>query len=157
MNRIRYKITAYLGIILMLVPALSSGCSMSGNGSDESLSGGWVRIYQPGDDGIIIDDEPYQLKKPDSVSAVAEEVLPLINAPEGLSFSGYTVDEDGVLHIDITDFGSDNKDILLYKAAVVRTLSQSENIKTIELAISLETGQETDLATYTDASFYYFD
>ena len=90
-----------------------------------------------------------------SLEAIEKTVLSL---QIGLSeLEKYLIDEERniTLFIDIKE-GITEEEILLNQAAIVKSI-QGIDVKNICISLQNQDGEEITVATYTDASFYYYD
>ena len=74
-----------------------------------------------------------------------------------MTIEKYLIDEERniTLFIDITG-GITEEEILLNQAAIVKSI-QGIDVKNICISLQNQDGEEITKATYTDASFYYYD
>lgn len=119
---------------------------------------GTVQLYHAEGVEVVADDDRYQLRQPDQLSASVEEVMNQLSLADGMTFNSYSIDEDGNVRVMMLLTGDvSEEDILMSKAVIVRSLSGLMNIGSVAIQISTESGEDVDLATYTDGSFYYYD
>lgn len=178
-NSIKGKCRHFLefAIIISFLSMLSTGCasekaSLTTAMQSESIveSTGSIQLYHIDGMSIVPDRERYQLKQPDSLPASLEEIMTVAQIPEGVTFDGYRIDENGGIRLDISveDDVSD-EELLMAKAMIVRCLNELSNVQDIGIAItrtSIVDGskdkrtkytEKVDTATYTDSSFFYYD
>ena len=122
-----------------------------------------ITIYRPGPNGIIADDELYQVKQPDSLSAAVEETMAAFTAvPYGSEYDSvvyhtYMLDVDNNLSLDF--FAKqipDTKTSLLANGALCQTLFQLSDLQNITIRILSENEEVIMENTFTRDSFYFY-
>jgi hypothetical protein len=104
---------------------------------------------------VVPEDERYQLKQPDSLFSSLEEVMGAMHLSGGIAFESYSIDTDNNILLDITiEEGVSEEDILLNKLAIIKSIKELNGAGDIALSIS---GKISEIATYTDSSFFYYD
>jgi len=124
-----------------------------------SKGGSLITIFRVEDRKVIASEETYQLKQPDSLTASFEEVMTQLRFPDGLHYSGYRIDENGNVEIEIEQLEGaafNEEEVLLNKAAIVSTLVQIKQMGKIRFLITDENGTN-DISEYDSESFYFYD
>lgn len=119
-----------------------------------------ICIYYPGDNEIVCKEEKYQLKQPDSVNASVEEVMSILteNIIDDIEYKTYMISEKGELSLEFQQVGECNAEMLLItKAAVVKTLLQINNIRTIIIELTDMDGNIITVSEYDGDSFFFYD
>lgn len=139
--------------------ACTSSPSVTEEVSQESITGtaGTVQLYHVEDDGVVPDSERYQLKQPDSISDSIEEVMNQLVLLNGLSFTGYSIDKDGNIVLYLMEDGLTEEQLLLSKAAIVKSVSGLNKTGDTVITIDDAAGNEIDSAIYRDNAFFYYD
>ena len=127
--------------------------SVSGMVNESSM----VTVYDIKNDRIEARADRYQLKQPESIPAATEELMAVFTVPESVAYVGYTVDESSNVIIILNGTAASEEDVVLTKAALVKTLSQIHTINKVIIEISDDGGNIIEKATYTDASFLYLE
>lgn len=161
---VQRKIQKSKGLLFAtLICALLTSCGGQKEVATESYSdpflskAGTVQLYHATETGVEADAERYQLKQPDNLSAALEEILEEMTVDEGLSVERYSVDEQKNITLFVTEKDSLTAEKkLLTEAALVRSIQGLDAGNVIISQID-ENGNELSTATYTDASFYYYD
>ncbi len=119
-----------------------------------------IYIYHPDGYKVVVEDERYQLKQPDSTSASIEEIMAALSPYfEGrLAYTTYMIDSDNVVTLDFKVIGEYNDDyILLAKASLIRTLYQIEDISNIRIVLNSEDDELISDELLNRDSIYYYD
>ena len=119
-----------------------------------------IYIYHPDGYKVVVEDERYQLKQPDSTSASIEELMSAM-APyyeDRLSFTTYMIDSDNVVTLEFKMIGEyDNDYVLLAKAGLIRTLYQLVDISNIKIILYSEEDEVISEEELSRDSIYYYD
>ena len=154
--------TVYIfGLTMCLL--LLSGCGSLQDIDKSSISDnvsqmvGSVQLYHTSKNGVEPDEERYQLKQPDNLSAALEEIIEVMTFDEGVSIERFLIDENkGVtLYIRFEDNVS-QESRLLSEAAIVRSVEELDT-QSVGVILIDEAGNELETATFTDSSFYYYE
>ncbi len=149
-------------VIMSMSLSLLSGCgdapsSTSVTTESVVLKAGTVQLYHATDTGVEPDSERYQLMQPDNLSAALEEVIEQLTLSDKLTIDKYLIDETRNVTLFVTvKEGITEEELLLNRAAIVRSIGGLE-AGDVAMVMTNEAGEEIDRATYTDASFYYYD
>ena len=166
-NRKREKIELVLKLLAAVLALLSlffaSGCGSSTDKSEvENVvpKAGTVQLYHPTETTVEPDEGVYQLMQPDNLAASIEEVLERIQINNKLVVNKYTIDiidekKNVTLYISETD-DLTAEELLLNKAAIVKSI-EGIGVDEVALEFSTASGKVIEKATYTDASFVYYD
>lgn len=119
-----------------------------------------IWIYYTENRDIVRDENPYQLKQPDSVSASVEEIMSvLIEKIDStkLEFRTYMLDGDYNIALEfVQKEGCDKDYILLAKAAVSTTLFQIEEIGSVNIGMYDEGNRAISNELFLRDSFYFY-
>ncbi|MBQ9278178.1 MAG: hypothetical protein IJ224_06045 [Lachnospiraceae bacterium] len=119
-----------------------------------------IYIYHPDGYKVVVEDERYQLKQPDSTSASIEELMSAM-APyyeDRLSYTTYMIDSDNVVTLEFKIVGDYDDDyVLLAKAGLIRTLYQIVDISNIRITIYSEDDEVISDELLDRDSIYYYD
>lgn len=151
------------GIILVIcVMAICTACGdnrkrvrVSSNAND-SL----VNIYYPGEKEILVCEEQYQIKLPDSVSSSVEEVMTVLmqNINQELVYHTYMLDVSNNLSLEFTvDEEMTREEMILIDASICQTLFQIDEINNITIRVLDDAGKELRNNFYMRDSFYFYD
>ncbi len=156
------RLLGIFSIIICLGICVSCGSSSKEPVTAKSVTGiinenSMVTVYDVGETGIVEREDRFQLKQPESIPTSVEEIMNEFTVPESLSYVGYTIDEVSNVIITVGDISASEEEKLLFKAALVRTLSQIHNINKVVIVFEDASGNEIERATYTDASFLYYE
>ena len=172
-NKVKYKTSYGLGFVriyasrpvLLLIAVMMlfaiSGCGVDGS-KDSKVEGvvnktGTVQLYHTTDVSVEPDPERYQLMQPDNLSASLDEIIEKIQIQDKLRIDKYLIDGDRNVTLFISEVTPlTEEELLLNKAALIRSVTQL-NIGNVILVVSDENGKQIEDATYTDASFYYYE
>ncbi len=119
-----------------------------------------IEIYYPTDNKVVKSEEKYQIKQPDSVSAAVEEIMLCLKEKldESLEYHTYMLDGDNNVSLEFTSNGEYNTEyILLAKAAVVQTIFQVKDIKSVNIKITDIGGNVISENHFLRDSFYFYD
>ena len=144
------------GVICFAAGCGESGPELTTADSVANLAG-TIQLYHVEDSSIVADSGRYQLKQPDNVPAMIEELIEEMNIDPALSIERYYLDEDGNVSLDIILTDDITKEALLLNKAVIVKNMQGLDIGDVQLRIQTESGGMVETATYTDSSFYYFE
>lgn len=144
------------GIICFAAGCGESGPELTTADSVTTLAG-TIQLYHVEGSKIVADADRYQLKQPDNVPAMIEELIEEMSIDPTLSIERYYLDESGNVSLDIILTGDITKEALLLNKAVIVKNMQGLDIGDVQLRIQTEAGGMVETATYTDSSFYYFD
>jgi hypothetical protein len=159
-----FKTTAYyvLGIMISAwLLLISTGCGVKSEPTTEAenvtAKAGTVQLYHATDTGVEPDQQRYQLMQPDNLSAALEEVIENLSVNEKLSIEKYLIDEEKNITLFITQKDVvTEEELLLNQAAIVRSI-QGLDCSDINITFTDLNGEIISTATYTDASFYYYN
>lgn len=158
---------------MILVMCFFSGCDKKDDTFIEDVSEGIeaavenqksnniVSIYYVSDGKIVAEEEKYQIKQPDSITASAEELMNLASKhfdTEKLEYMSYMIDEKNNIDVEFARKSEMDKDeYFLAEAAFLKTLFQIKEIS--EVTISIEDANEKFISetVYTRDSFYFYD
>ncbi len=152
-------LAAALAVISLL---LSSGCGSSEKSEVEGVvpKAGMVQLYHPTEDSVEPDEEAYQLMQPDNLAASVEEVLEKLHINQKLVVDKYTIDiNDGkkIVTLFISETAElSEEELLLNKAAIVKSV-KGIGVDEVGITLNSSDGKKIDKATYSDASFFYYD
>lgn len=119
-----------------------------------------IEIYYPADNKVVKSDEKYQIKQPDSVSASVEEIMLQLKdkLDDSMEYHTYMLDGENNVSLEFVSNGDYNTEyILLAKAAVVETLFQIDDIKSVNIKISSNGGNVLSDNRFLRDSFYFYD
>jgi len=160
---LRKKLTKYFMASVILGISLVSfvGCAQDSTGevTTESvvLKAGSIQLYHATDTGVVPDSERYQLMQPDNLSAALEEVIEQLTLSDKLTIDKYLIDESQNVTLFVTvKEGITEEELLLNRAAIVRSVNGLDS-GDVAMIMTNEAGEEIERATYTDASFYYYE
>lgn len=149
-------------ISIILVCGLA-GCGKSGkdvNKKTYKVGESKVNIYSPKANDIVCEDEQYQLRQPDSMTASVEEIMDIFvgNIANKLMYHTYMFDEENNLTLEfVVENGELDKEYeLLFKASLCKTLFQIASIGNIQINISHQDTEVVDSSLYNRDSFYFF-
>ena len=109
-----------------------------------------IYIYHPDGYKVVVEDERYQLKQPDSTSASIEELMS--------AMATYMIDSDNVVTLEFKMIGEyDNDYVLLAKAGLIRTLYQLVDISNIKIILYSEEDEVISEEELSRDSIYYYD
>lgn len=155
------KITAFV-ISIILVCGLA-GCGRRGKDDNQKayrIGESEVNIYSPKANDIVCEDEQYQLRQPDSMTASVEEIMDIFvgNITSKLKYHTYMFDEDNNLSLEfVIENGELDKEYeLLFKASLCKTLFQIAAIGNIQINITCQDTGVVDSTSYDRESFYFF-
>lgn len=141
---------------------LFTACGKTGESGDtdtEELGENMISIYYPDGTQILKDDEPYQIKQPDSITVSVEEIMVAMSEKleqEKIQYHTYMIDADNNVTLEFILTGEYDKEyFLLTRAAVTKTLFQLENIKSIIIILD-DNGEILLKESYGRDSFYYY-
>ena len=170
MNR-RYlnkKRSAFIKCFLCLILCFSVSVLLTSCGSRKekkseeapSIRANQVTLYRA-TKTTIEKKKDYLLKQPDSFNASIEEILPEFESGDGISIVSYEPDESNNVTFYIVDIGMhSDEELLLYKAALVKTFSQISEIGRITVALTTQSGDissSVSSVTYDHDSFFFYD
>ncbi len=121
---------------------------------------GMINIYYPADNMVQRDEEPYQIKQTDSVSASVEEVMSAlaVKLQEHMTYYTYMLDVDNNVSLEfalIDEVGDEY--LLMANAAIAKTLFQVNGINGVGINISDSKGRMISEKLYRADSFYFYD
>lgn len=153
-------ISMLLGMILIV-----SACGKKENDSNTTTESKipeatMIYIYHPEDYKIVVEDERYQIKQPDSTAASIEEIMSVISPyyEEKMQYTTYMLDSDNVLTVEFIYIGEYNVEYyLLAKAAIIRTLFQISDISDIRIILYSEDEEIISDEVLSRDSIYYYD
>ena len=152
------------GMMLVLIAGILSACAFfEKNAESESNEKefiqpppGTVQLYHATEDSIEPDEELYQLKQPDNLTATIEELVEVMKLDNNISIERFSIDEEKNVSLYITRGGEvSSEKWLLNQAAIVKNIEELNINKVIIVLIDAD-GNEISTATYSDASFYYY-
>lgn len=143
--------------------ALFTACGKTGESEDTGaveLGENMINIYYPENTQILKDNEPYQMKQPDSISVSVEEIMAAVSEKleqEKIQYHTYMIDADNNVTLEFALTGEYDKEyFLLTRAAVTKTLFQLEDIKSIIIILDDDNGEVMLKESYGRDSFYYY-
>jgi Signal transduction histidine kinase len=153
------------GLFLSLISGCFTftACSSTAPSTEETTiesivdSAGTVQLYHVEGINIAADNDRFQLKQPDSLSDSVEEVMNQLQLIEGLSFTGYLIDKDGNIDLSMQAEGLTEEQLLLSKAAIVKSVSGLSKSGETIITITDESGVLIESASYRDNAFFYYD
>lgn len=119
-----------------------------------------VDIYYPGEKEVLIDEEQYQIKLPDSVLSSVEEVMTVLmqNMNQNLVYHTYMLDVNNNLSLEFAvDEALTQEEMILIDASICQTLFQIDGINNITISILNHAGEEIRNNLYMRDSFYFYD
>jgi hypothetical protein len=117
-----------------------------------------ITLYYSQGEELFQEEDPYQLKQPDSISNSVDEVMTAQQMPEGISYTGFSVDEDNNLYLTVSvEREVSTEELLLNKAAIVSTMEQLQGVSAIQISFRSPDGTVLDDAEYNADSFYYYE
>lgn len=148
-----------LAIFIMVI------CTACGDNSKQvqvssSANDSLVNIYYPGEKEVLMDEEQYQIKLPDSVSSSVEEVMTVLmqNMDQNLVYHTYMLDVDNNLSLEFAvDEALTQEEMILIDASICQTLFQIDGINDITISILDYAGEEIRNNLYMRNSFYFYD
>lgn len=156
-------------IYILMIAALASaftGCKKNASENEEQTTqssvpeGTLINIYHPEDSDVVVEDERYQLKQPDSTAASIEEIMAVI-APyyeDKLLYKTYMLDSNNVVSLEFEMVEEYTKEYyLLAKASIVRTLYQISDISLIRITIYSEDDKPISEEELDKDSIFYYD
>lgn len=152
------KTLSFLFLVLLLVSI--TACGKSNKEEIPTNENSMVDIYYPKDKEVVISDEKYQIKQPDSVSYSVEELMVCLmdRLDERMEYHTYLIDGDNNVTLWFVCSGEYNREyMLLAKAAVACTLFQIESINSVSIKVSDEAGNSIGDNLYLRDSFYFYD
>ena len=147
----------------MLTSQIFTACTASMPSTEEptqesiSDTAGTVQLYHVDDISVVPDDERYQLKQPDSISDSVEEIMNQLQLLNGLTFTGYNIDKDGNIVLVLMEEGLTEEQLLLSKAAIVKSVSGLGKTGDTVITVVNAAGETIDSTTYRDNAFFYYD
>ena len=120
-------------------------------------STGTVQLYHVEDGGVSEDDGRLQLKQPDSIPDCVEDIMAQLSLPEGIAFTGYSVDKNSNIELDFTVTSVTEETLLLSKAVIVKTFSGLETVRNTSIVIVDEQNNILESVIYGDNAFFYYD
>lgn len=138
--------------------AIAEQVSSSEATTEEAIPmAGSIQLYHATEDGVEKDDTLYQLKQPDNLTATIDELTEVMKLDERISIERFSSDEAGNVSLYMTRGADVTEECwLLNQAAIVKNLEELKVNNVIIVQVD-ESGNEISTATYTDASFYYYD
>lgn len=140
-----------------------AGCGKSGDSAqsdhDSSENNAICDIYYPKEYQVVKADEPYQIKKMDSLSTEVEEVMnaliPYLDA-EMITFQTYMIDSNNVIILTFNISSQmTNEYFVLTKSSIVQTFSNIEGVTSISFVWQDADGKELSSETLDSNSFCY--
>ena len=155
----------YILMIAVLASAFT-GCKKNASENEEQTTqssapeGTLINIYHPEDSDVVVEDERYQLKQPDSTAASIEEIMAVI-APyyeDKLLYKTYMLDSNNVVSLEFEMVEEYTKEYyLLAKASIIRTLYQISDISLIRITIYSEDDKPISEEELDKDSIFYYD
>lgn len=149
-----------LAIFSMLLLLTACGSKSEQIAIVETPNDNKIFIYHPTASGIVADEEMYQVKQPDSLSAAVEETMTALDDEETnhtITYHTYMLDTDNNLSLDFyADELPDAKTKLLANAAICQTLFQLSDISSITIRIMHEDEDLLQEDYYTRDSFFFY-
>ena len=150
-------------ILIFCMMVLFAACGKTGESGDSQtveLGENMISIYYPEGTQILKDNEPYQIKQPDSITVSVEEIMAAMSeklAQEKIQYHTYMIDADNNVTLEFTLTGEYDKEyFLLTRAAVTKTLFQLEDINSIIIILDEDNGEVLLKESYGRDSFYYY-
>lgn len=153
----------WISCLIILLMLLTTAC---GKDTEEKtiheyfVGDSKVGIYYPEGKDVVCDENIYQIKQPDSISASIEEIMSALDQKlaDKYVYHTYMLDEQGSLSLTFAmQEERDEEYELLMKAAVSLTLFQLKEIKKVTIEITSEGGQLIDTSSFGRESFYFYD
>ena len=148
-------------LMMILIICIMTSCGVADDYTSTTGSfvskAGTVQLYHASDTAVVADEERYQLMQPDNLSAALEEVIEEMQINDKMTIEKYLIDENrNITLFIVVQEGLTKEELLLNRAAIVRSI---KGLDTGDIGISMtnEEGVELERATYTDASFYYYE
>lgn len=152
-------ITGILVLILVIILVLLGVGIHQQKKEEETPVVGDITLYYISTDGLSLQGVPYQFKNTEETSSMAEEVLKALkkdpkgaecrkSVPESITWTDMVQDGSNLI-IDFTSSYSklNNTQEIFLRAAVVKTLVQLEDVKTVEFKVGgmplMSTGDQT--------------
>lgn len=152
--------TGIILAIFIMVICTACGDNHSQVQVSSSANDSLVNIYYPGEKEVLMDEEQYQIKLPDSVSSSVEEVMTVLmeNMDQKLVYHTYMLDVDNNLSLEFAaDEALTQEEMILIDASVCQTLFQIKGINNITISVLDHTGEELRNNLYMRDSFYFYD
>jgi len=160
----KIKESGFAAVILLLALMMAvSGCGKKkeeGTAMQDTIisAAGTITLYHVQGHSVEADQERFQLKQPDSLSASVEEVASALKLPEGITFVSFSIDADKVIHLTFSVKDEVQEETrLLSKLAVVRSLNGLSDARNYVIALTTEGGDLIEEAPYSEKSFYYYE
>ncbi len=156
------KKSLFISLILIFVFSLS-GCGKEEATTTEGVlknSENTVYVCYPDRDRIVMSDEEYQLKQPDSIVPSVEEVMSVSQDyyDDKLENYSYMVDDDNNVTLDITVAGECSREYaLLTMAAISDTLFQMDMVESVRITLLDADGETVDSKLILRNTFYHYD
>lgn len=155
------SIIAFVSLIVLALGMCGCGKKLDSDKVTQDMpdNGVMCDIYYPMEDEVVKADEPYQIKKLDSLSTEVEEVMnaliPYLDS-EMLTFQTYMVDSDNVINLTFVMNGNlTNEYFVLAKSSIVQTFSNIEGVTSIHFIWQNSKGEEVSTETLDKNSFCY--
>ena len=155
------KKSLMLNLILILTLALS-GCGANEEPATEASTqkiANSVFVYYPEVDKVVMSEDAYQLKQPDSIVPSVEEVMSVsMDYYDGkLESYSYMVDDSNNVTLDITVAEECTREFaLLTMASVSDTLFQMEMVESVRITLITTDGQTMDSKLILRNTIYHY-
>lgn len=147
--------------IALLVCVCGCGVGKKEIPDQTPLGENMIHLYCVNEDTIVQSEEAYQLKTPDSASASVDDVMTALLDKENSQIESYSYmmgeDNSLILELFVGEAALEKENTLLMMAAITKTLFQLQDIQTIQLTVSQNSGDVVGTHTYTRDSFYFYD
>lgn len=151
-----------ISLILIFVMTLC-GCGDKEDSATEAVVNkgeNQIFVCYPEGDKVVMSDEGYQIKQPDSIAPSIEETMSVSldfyeNKIENYS---YMIDEDNNVDLNITMTGDCSREYcLLAMVAVSDTLFQIDMVESLQITLLAENGEAIDSKYIHRNTFYHYD
>ncbi len=154
-------------IILILAMLFSMSCTFTAcsvnDGEKEAKTeelteaAGSVQLYHVENWGVAEDSGRLQLKQPDSIPDCVEDIMAQLVLPDGITFSGYSVDKNSNIELNFIIKDVSEEVLLLSKAVIVKTFSGLKTVGDTSIVFRNENEDILESVIYGDNAFFYYD
>lgn len=159
-KKTKYKIAVVLIICMLFTLTSCDKGNKKENVTTEAVKENVINVYYPEGDTLVQDDEGYQVKQPDTLTAAVEEVMTVMSEKLGteiIQYHTYMIDGENNVALDFLLIGEYDKEyFLLARAAVTKTLFQLDDIKNINITLTDKSGEVVLEESYDRNSFFYY-
>lgn len=159
-KKTKYKIAVVLIICMLFTLTSCDKGNKKENVTTEAARENVINVYYPEGDTLVQDDEGYQVKQPDTLTAAVEEVMTVMSAKLGteiIQYHTYMIDGENNVTLDFLLVGEYDKEyFLLARAAVTKTLFQLDDINNINITLTDNSGEVVLEESYDRNSFFYY-